>query len=220
MVDAYAEAFECAPIGQAVLTLAGRFLAANPALHALLDHPAGALLDLCIADVLEPADADAFSAMVGRLVAAPEPERARPLRLRQRYRTSSGTAVVTAQTVSLVGAQDGAEPRLLVHLEDLTVAEEKERELVQERDRVHEAQLIGRLGSWEVDIATGRVTWSDALFELRGMDKSTFDGDFTAATSLVHPEDRQRVRTAIEDATRTGEQTMIRYRVCRHDDQS
>lgn len=220
VMDAYAEAFECAPIGQAVLTVAGRFLAANAALHTLLDHPAGALLDLCISDVLEPADADVFSATVGRLVAAPAQQRGRPRPVQQRYRTGSGTAVVTAQSISLVGGQDGGEPQVLLQLEDLTTAEELERQLARERDRVREAQLIGRLGSWEVDTASGLVTWSDALFELRGIDKATFGGDFAAATALVHPQDRQRVRSAIEDATRTGQQTMIRYRACRADDQS
>ncbi len=211
---AFAEAFELAPIGQAVLMMSGRFLAANPALHALLDYPTGKLLDLCIFDVLEPADAHGFSAVVGSLVAG-----GRPHRQEQRYRTSSGTSVLTAASVSLIGT-DPEEFRVLVQLENLTAADQLQQQLVRERDRVREAQVIGRLGSWEVDVASGRISWSDALFELRGVDKSTFSGDFSAATSLVHPHDRERVRTAIEDATRTGEQTMIRYRASRVDDNS
>ena len=209
-------AFDCAAIGQAVLTMDGHFFAANPALHLLLDHPTGELLGRHISDCLDPDGVDTFRSSVDRLVAGGVVT----VREEQPYRTRAGTIVPTAQSISLIPGPNSGAPQVLLQLEDLTAVRDLERQLAREQDRVREAQLIGRLGSWEVDVATGKVTWSDALFELRGLDKDTFDGDFTAATALVHPEDRQRVRTAIEDATRTGEQQVIRYRASRVDDQS
>ena len=213
---ARAAAFDCAPIGQAILTVDGRFLAANPALHLLLGYPVGELLELGISDVREPGDVDAYRSIVRRLLAG---ERG-PVRQEQRYLARSGTLVLTAESLAVITGPDGSSHRVVLQLEELTAVADLRRQLVREQDRVREAQLIGRLGSWEVDIPSGLVTWSDALFELRGVDKKTFNGDFSAATSMVHPEDRQRVRAAIEDATRTGQQTVIRYRASRVDDQS
>lgn len=209
--DACLAAFQCAPFGQAVLTLSGRFLVNNPALQALLELPVGATDDLCIDDVLEPDGAQRFQSTVARLAAGGP-----PIREEESYRSRRGPLVATGQLISLIGGT--GEPRVLLQLEDLSVARELERQLALERDRVREAQRIGRLGSWEVDIATNQVSWSDGLFDLRGMDRTAFDGDFSAATSLVHPEDRERVRAAIEEATHTGEQTSIRYRASRFDD--
>lgn len=37
-------------------------------------------------------------------------------------------------------------------------------------ERLNEAQRIGRIGDWEYDIASGRITWSPQVFELMGRD--------------------------------------------------
>ena len=91
-----------------------------------------------------------------------------------------------------------------------------ERILRDERRRLRDAEDIGRAGSWEWDVATDVITWSDGLFQLHGLARQTF-GDYRQAASRVHPDDRAAVDEAME-ACRRGESVRIRYRVSRASD--
>ncbi len=56
--------------------------------------------------------------------------------------------------------------------------------------RFREAQRIARLGSWSWEPPTDRVWWSDAEFELFGVDPQSMRPSFEAFLSLLHPDDR------------------------------
>ena len=62
-----------------------------------------------------------------------------------------------------------------------------------------EAQRIARLGSWEWDVRTGEVRWSDQLFEIMGMPKQSV-ASYDAFTERLHPDDRERVEEEIRIA--------------------
>lgn len=55
---------------------------------------------------------------------------------------------------------------------------------------LQEAQRIARLGSWSWEPPTDHVRWSDAEFELFGVDRQTVNPSFAAFLALVHPDDR------------------------------
>lgn len=86
-----------------------------------------------------------------------------------------------------------------------------------ERRRLRDAELVGHSGSWEWDVTTGIITWSDGLFALHGIGPTTIDGGYEQAASRVHPDDREAVDNAMEKARR-GEIAQFRYRVRRAGD--
>lgn len=59
--------------------------------------------------------------------------------------------------------------------------------------RLRMAERLAQLGSWEMDIATGKLTWSDELYRVFEIDAASFDGAFASFLAVVHPEDRERV---------------------------
>lgn len=65
------------------------------------------------------------------------------------------------------------------------------------------ALAAARIGTWEWNILTGEIRWSDNLEEIHGLTPGTFDGTFDTYLSIVHPEDRpaflQSVETAIQE---------------------
>ncbi len=54
------------------------------------------------------------------------------------------------------------------------------------------AQRIAKLGSWEWDVQTDEVRWSDQLFEILGMATSSAPR-YEAFIERVHPDDRERM---------------------------
>ena len=62
-----------------------------------------------------------------------------------------------------------------------------------------EAELLANLGSWEWDILTGALTWSDELYRVLGLDKETFCPTHQTFHDLLHPDDRALFKGALDD---------------------
>lgn len=63
-----------------------------------------------------------------------------------------------------------------------------------------EAQRIGHIGSWEWDITTGRLTWSDEIYHIFGRSRLDFSPDFNKFLSWIHPDDRKGVQDQVNKA--------------------
>jgi PAS domain S-box-containing protein len=67
------------------------------------------------------------------------------------------------------------------------------------------AQRTSKAGVWNWDLATNRLTWSDELFTLFGLDPRTSLSTFETWQNLLHPEDRtaaeNRVAASLRDRT-------------------
>ena len=65
-----------------------------------------------------------------------------------------------------------------------------------EQQRLAEAQKVGHFGSWELDLVSGRLTWSDQIFSIFEIDQTRFGASYEAFLEGIHPEDRERVNNA------------------------
>jgi PAS domain S-box-containing protein len=92
-----------------------------------------------------------------------------------------------------------------------------EQSLLDEQRRLRDAEAIGHSGSWEWDTTTGVITWSEGLFALHGLERTTFAGGYADAASHVHPDDRRAVDAAMESC-RQNTPVQFRYRIARASD--
>jgi diguanylate cyclase (GGDEF)-like protein/PAS domain S-box-containing protein len=76
-----------------------------------------------------------------------------------------------------------------------------------------EAQEVARLGSWSMDLETGRVEWSDEVYVLLGRERAVFEPSYEAFIARVHPGDRQGVEDAVAQAATDGAPYAIDFRV-------
>jgi PAS domain S-box-containing protein len=112
---------------------------------------------------------------------------------------------VVVGTVSI--AQDVTEKRLA----QATLAE------VEARLKGGEAQA--HVGRWLWDVGTGAVQWSDELHRIHGVEPREFAGTFEAHVDCFHPDERPRIRAAMENAVATGRPFEDEYRNLRPDGQ-
>jgi two-component system, cell cycle sensor histidine kinase and response regulator CckA len=84
-------------------------------------------------------------------------------------------------------------------------ARRREREgaeaLRQSEQRLRLALSAGGMGSWEWDLGSDRLSWSERLEQLFGLEPGAFGGTYAEFIALVHPDDRELVRASIEDST-------------------
>ena len=101
--------------------------------------------------------------------------------------------------------KDGSPARMVGTITDITKRKAMEAELKLSESRLREAQRIALVGSWELDVITNQLWWSDEAFRIFEIDPKRFGASYQAFLEIVHPEDRQFVdRSYIESlANRT-----------------
>ena len=70
------------------------------------------------------------------------------------------------------------------------------RDLLASEKRLAEAQRIAHIGSWELDLTSKSLTWSDEIFRIFELDPRQFGASYDAFLDIVHPEDREMVDRA------------------------
>jgi len=71
--------------------------------------------------------------------------------------------------------------------------------------RLNEAQAVGRIGDWELDVATQQIRWSQQAFALFGLDPATGPPAFETFLTYFVPEDSARLQQLVQQAVETGE---------------
>ncbi|MFN6495463.1 MAG: EAL domain-containing protein [Nostoc sp. DedQUE01] len=70
---------------------------------------------------------------------------------------------------------------------------------------LEESQQVARLGNWEFELATGKITWSKQLFDLFNRDPALLEPNYQENLQLYWPEEAGKLAQAIERAISTGE---------------
>jgi PAS domain S-box-containing protein len=73
------------------------------------------------------------------------------------------------------------------------------KELARNQFLLEKSQEIGNIGTWEIDVKTNAVSWTDQVYHIYGIDKRQ-DISFDKIISFVHPDDRAYVINAWEEA--------------------
>ncbi|MCG5549184.1 sensor domain-containing diguanylate cyclase [Halorhodospira halochloris] len=104
--------------------------------------------------------------------------------------------------------------------EDVTERHSAEYRLHAQKQWLEEAQQIAQLGYWisypQEDHAHGALWWSDIVYEIFGRDPEHFIPSIEGFFALVHPDDRDHVDAAIQQADRHGGFS-VEHRIIRPD---
>jgi len=87
---------------------------------------------------------------------------------------------------------------ILTTIRDVGPRKQAQLELKQSQIRLRELQNLAQLGTWESNVKTGVVTWSDETFVIAGRPAEHGAPNFDEYVKTVHPEDRALIVDAIE----------------------
>jgi PAS domain S-box-containing protein len=100
--------------------------------------------------------------------------------------------------------------------QEITERKRAEEALRENEQRLNRSQEIAHLGSWELDLVNNRLTWSDEVYSIFGLQPQEFGATYEAFLEAVHPNDRAAVDAAYSGSVREGRDTYeIEHRVVR-----
>ena len=100
---------------------------------------------------------------------------------------------------------------------DITRRKRVEVALRESEQRLRLATQTGKLGVWDWDVVTNRISWSDSLYAIHGVRPDQFDGTVEGVVALIHPEDQGLVSAAIQRTLDKDVPYEIEFRAVRPD---
>ncbi len=96
------------------------------------------------------------------------------------------------------------EVRVIISHSNITEKKLAEENLKESRSRLKRSQEVAKVGSWEIDLETEQLTWSDETYRIFGLlpDEPM---DYQKFLDMIHPEDRDYVDDEWNNALGEGE---------------
>lgn len=124
-----------------------------------------------------------------------------------------GMPVPIALSMSPVVDGSGAYAGAVGVAQDLTETRLAQAALAEVEQRFREWESLAHVGRWLWDVGTDAVQWSDELHRMHGVDPLEFEGTLHAHLGVIHPDDRERLRSLMEGAVSSGQPFEDHYRV-------
>jgi len=133
-----------------------------------------------------------------------------------RHIRKDGTPFITLMTTTLLKDAHEKPIAILGIAKDITERIEIEKALKAEKQRLVESQRIAKIGSWEHNITSNEVFWSEEIYHMFGLDPKSDIGNIDIFFNILHPDDRPKVTKFLEEILKDKqlkEHFEIEYRI-------
>jgi PAS domain S-box-containing protein len=124
--------------------------------------------------------------------------------------TRSISGPLQQQAAELKSANDALQAEILER-------RRAEEELRHSENQLANAQTIARMGSWDWDIPTGTMNWSEENYRIHGFDSADTDVTYDAALTWIHHEDRAFSDSTFKRALTDKQPFSFEQRIVRQD---
>lgn len=113
-------------------------------------------------------------------------------RFETRHRHKDGHEIEIEVSVTYLAGSE----RLFGFCRDITERKLASLELQRNQALLNEAQRLGKLGSWELDLLSGELRWSDEMYRIFELEPARFPHSYEGFLDVIHPDDRDKVNQA------------------------
>lgn len=89
--------------------------------------------------------------------------------------------------------------------------------LDEQEQLLNEAQRLANIGSWNLNLETDELVWSDQMYRIYGLDPHDFKPTVESSIAIIHPDDRRNIEFAIRRVVIANIPLDKDIRITRHD---
>jgi len=134
-----------------------------------------------------------------------------PLHLVFRYQLSAGVKWFACQSLPMQDREGRVQ--WTGQFTDITRQKEFELSLLRSQTLFKAAQELLQLGYWDLDLASGKITWSPEVFAIHGLDLAAGEPDMQSLAKFYVPQDFALLEAAAQRAIKTGESYRFDLRI-------
>ena len=106
---------------------------------------------------------------------------------------------------------------LLVIVRDISDRKQAEELLLKSDTHLKVAQRIGKVGSWEFEIKTGHLSWSEEIFHIYGLEPSPEPPNYEELQKYIHPDDWEHFNRTVQNAINLEQSYDLEHRLVQPD---
>ena len=187
----YQSLLQTASDGLHVLNLEGELIEASDSFYRMLGYAPEDPPPLHVADWDAQWTREELKGLIASFIEHPQV-------FETRHRRKDGTLI--AVEINTQGIESDGQRFLYASSRDITERKRVEDALRKSESQLRESQQIARLGSWDLDLVTPKLDWSEETYALFDQSAADFVPSFAEFARWVHPEDRATMQTSFDRA--------------------
>jgi len=186
---------EAAPIGLAIVNLQGQCLETNQALQAMIGYSAQELDHMSFATFTHPDDLAIEMSLLEALIAGKQSQ----YEIEKRYIHKDGSVINVYVRVVAVRTAAGDVDFFIGTIEDITQRKQTEESLRESQQRLQFALEGSGDGTWDWNIITSEVIFSDRYLSILGYEPGELAGNLDSWATNIHPDDLPMVNQHLQE---------------------
>jgi PAS domain S-box-containing protein len=212
--------FELPYIGRAITSPGKGWIDVNQALCDMLGYTKSELMKTSWAELTHPDDLEADLVQFNEVMS----DRSEGYTLYKRFIHKDGHYIHTHLAVQCVRFPDRSVEYFAAIILDISELKKTEQTLRKSEqikselyENLNEAQRIAMIGSWDWDLMTNQVWWSDETYRIFGLTAQSFTPSFQENGKYIHPDDFEKYQQSFEHSFQTDEPLDIEIRLITRD---
>ncbi len=131
-----------------------------------------------------------------------------------KHRKKNGDLFEAETSVAFINQHGGI---YVAFCRDISERKNSEKEIIAQKKRLLESQQMAHLGSWELDIISSDLKWSEEIFHIFELDSTKVSATYDGFLAAIHPDDRELAEVTYLSSLETQMPFDITHRLLMND---
>jgi PAS domain S-box-containing protein len=181
----------------------------NPALEKIFGYSSDELKTISVNELSHPEDMEKDIALFMEMLEGKRDT----YELEKRFYKKSGELFWGEMSIAAMRNDKGQLEHIIATVHDISERKLAEEKVIKSESFLAESQHIASIGSWEWDIRTNELNWSDETYRLAGREPKSFEPKFEDFQNILHEDDREAVFKLVEETLAGRAEYRIDHRI-------